>query len=133
MKRPGLFLSAPLSLALASALFAASTLAMAQPSPAADAHARYEQERQKCMTHNTQDTLATCLRDATNAYDAARKGQLSDPGPIAMANATQRCQAFQNAQDRAECVRRVESEPASGSVSGGGVLRESVTTTVIPR
>ena len=133
MKHPGLFLSAPLSLALVGALLAASTLAMAQPSPAADARARYEQERQACMTNNTQDTLATCLRDATNAYDAARKGQLSDPGPIAMANATQRCQAFQNAQDRAECVRRVESEPASGSVSGGGVLRESVTTTVIPR
>ena len=133
MKHPGLFLSAPLSLALASALFTASTLAMAQPSPAADAHARYEQERQKCMTHNTQDSLATCLREAGAAQDAARKGQLSDPGPIAIANATQRCEAFQNAQDRADCVRRVESEPASGSVSGGGVLRESVTTTVIPR
>ena len=36
-----------------------------------------------------------------------------------------------NATDRAECVRRVESETVSGSVAGGGVLRESVTTTVI--
>ena len=53
MKHPGLFLSAPLSLALVGALLAASTLAMAQPSPAADAHARYEQERQKCMTHSS--------------------------------------------------------------------------------
>ena len=117
---------------VAAVLLAASAAAVAQ-APPQDARARYEQEREKCMTNNTQDTLATCLRDATNAYDAARKGQLSDPGPIAMANATQRCEAFQNAQDRAECVRRVESEPASGSVSGGGVLRESVTTTVIPR
>ena len=119
---------------LTAALLVASAAASAQSAPVgSDARARYEQDRQTCMTNNTQDTLATCLRDATNAYDAARKGQLSDPGPIAMANATQRCQAFQNAQDRAECVRRVESEPASGSVSGGGVLRESVTTTVIPR
>ena len=107
-----------------------SAAALAQP-PASDARARYEAERQKCHTNNTQDSLATCLREATNAYDAARKGQLSDPGPIAAANATQRCDAFQNAQDRAECVRRVESESVSGSVPGGGVLRESVTTTVI--
>ena len=117
---------------VAAVLLAASAAAVAQ-TPPQDARARYEQEREKCMTNNTQDTLATCLRDATNAYDAARKGQLSDPGPIAMANATQRCEAFQNAQDRAECVRRVESEPASGSVPGGGVLRESVTTTVVPQ
>ena len=132
MKHPGLFLSAPLSWALASALFAASTLAMAQPSPAADAHARYEQERQKCMTNNTQDSLATCLREAGAAQDAARKGQLSNPGPQAADNATQRCSAFQNADEQAECVRRVNA-PTSGSVSAGGVLRESVTTTVLPQ
>lgn len=132
MKHPGLFLSAPLSLALVGALLAASTLAMAQPSPAADAHARYEQERQKCMTHNTQDSLATCLREAGAAQDAARKGQLSNPGPQAADNATQRCSVFQNADEKAECVRRVQG-PASGSVSAGGVLRESVTTTVVPQ
>ncbi|MFY3384004.1 hypothetical protein [Paracidovorax sp. MALMAid1276] len=119
---------------ITAALLMASVAASAQSASAADsARARYEQERQACMTNNTQDTLATCLRDATNAYDAARRGQLSDPGPIAMANATQRCDAFQNAQDRAECVRRIENDPASGSVSGGGVLRESVTTTVVPQ
>ena len=75
MKHPGLFLSAPLSLALVGALLAASTLAMAQPSPAADAHARYEQERQKCMTNNTQDSLATCLREVqhtANSVEARR-------------------------------------------------------------
>ena len=105
---------------------------MAQPSPATDVHARYEQERQKCMTNNTQDSLATCLREAGAAQDAARKGQLSNPGPQAADNATQRCSAFQNADEQAECVRRVQG-PASGSVSEGGVLRESVTTTVLPQ
>ena len=114
---------------IAAALACATALAQ----PTHDARARYEEERRACMTQNTQDSQATCLREATNAYDAARKGQLSDPGPVAIANATQRCDAFQNAQDRAECVRRIENEPASGSVPGGGVLRESVTTTVIPQ
>ena len=97
-----------------------------------EAAARYEQERQKCMTNNTQDSLATCLREAGAAQDAARKGQLSNPGPQAADNATQRCSAFQNADEQAECVRRVQG-PASGSVSAGGVLRESVTTTVVPQ
>lgn len=117
--------------ALTAALLMASAATMAQ-APSNDARARFEQERQNCMTNNTQDSVATCIRDATNAYDAARKGQLSDPGPIAIANATQRCEAFQNAQDRTECIRRIESSPASGSVLGGGVLRESTTTIVVP-
>lgn len=115
---------------LTATLLALSTAAIAQV-PASDARARYEQERQKCHTNNTQDSLATCLREATNALDASRKGQLSDPGPIAAANGTDRCNAFQSAQERSECVRRVESSAVSGSVSGGGVLRESTTTTII--
>ena len=119
--------------ALAALLLATSSAAAWAQPPSNDARARYEQEREKCKTNNTQDSLGTCLREATNAYDASRKGQLSDPGPIAIANATQRCEAFQNAADRAECVRRVEGSPASGSVPGGGVLRESITTTVIPQ
>jgi hypothetical protein len=113
-----------------AALLAASSAALAQTA-SSEATARYEQDRQKCMTNNTQDSMATCMREATNALDASRKGQLSDPGPIAAANGTDRCSAFQSAQERSECVRRVESSAVSGSVSGGGVLRESTTTTII--
>ena len=40
--------------------------------------------------------------------------------------------AGREADEQAECVRRVQG-PASGSVSAGGVLRESVTTTVLPQ
>lgn len=119
--------------ALTAVLLAASASAMAQaPAPSGDARARYEQEREKCMTNNTQDSLATCLREANNALDASRKGQLSNPGPAASDNTTQRCEAFQTAAEQAECARRTQSSSVSGSVSGGGVLRESVTTTVIP-
>ena len=114
-----------------AALLTIST-AWAQTTPS-DARARYEQEREKCMTNNTQDSLATCLREANNALDASRKGQLSNPGPVAADNAVQRCAAFPTAAEQAECERRVENTPASGSVQGGGVLRESVTTTVVPR
>lgn len=122
---------------IASSVFAAALLAITgaatAQAPADDARARYEQERQKCMTDNTQDSLQTCLREATNSLDAARKGQLSSPGAAASSNASQRCEVFQSAAERDECMRRIQSEPASGSVSGGGVLRESQTTTVISR
>ena len=117
---------------VAAVLLAASAAAVAQ-TPPQDARARYEQEREKCMTNNTQDTLATCLREANNALDAARKGQLSSPGAAAPGNATQRCAAFQRTAEQAECVRRMQNSPVSGSVSSGGVLRESVTTTVVPQ
>lgn len=110
----------------------AANVAVAQTASSPDALARYEQEREKCMTNNTQDSMATCMREATNALDASRKGQLSSPGAAAGDHATQRCAAFQNAAEQAECMRRLQSAPASGSVAGGGVLRESVTTTVVP-
>ncbi len=116
---------------LTAALLLACSAATAQTAPQ-DARARYEQEREKCMTNNTQDSQATCLREANNALDAARKGQLTNPGPAADNNATQRCAAFPTAAEQAECMRRIDSSPASGSVSGGGILRESVTTTVVP-
>lgn len=127
MKRSAFF--APILTAIA---LMTSFSAVAQSPATGDARARYEQERQKCQTNNTQDSLATCLREANNALAASKEGQLSAPGPQAQQNATERCDAFQSAQEKAECAARINSAPASGSVSGGGVLRESVTTTIVP-
>ena len=117
---------------LATALCAFSASAIAQTAPQ-NAQARYTQEVEKCRPNNTQDSLATCLREAGAARDASSKGQLTGPGAEASTNATQRCEAFQTATEQADCVRRIQSSPASGSVSSGGVLRESVTTTITPR
>ncbi len=117
---------------LFTALCAFSVSAQTQTAPQ-DAQARYLQEIEKCRTNNTQDSLATCLREAGAARDASAKGQLTGPGAEAATNATQRCEAFQTAAEQADCVRRVQSTPASGSVERGGVLRESVTTTITPR
>ena len=60
------------------------------------------------------------------------EGQSGEPGAAAQANARERCKVFQEAAEQAECVRRLDST-ASGSVAGGGLLRESVTTTYEPR
>ncbi|WP_440108461.1 hypothetical protein [Acidovorax sp. BL-A-41-H1] len=117
--------------ALAAAALLAPFAAVSQTTAGSTAEERYAQERQKCMTSNTQDSQATCLREAGAALDASRRGQLtSAAGGDA---ATQRCTVFKDAAEQAECVRRVQNAPASGSVPGGGVLRESTTTVTVPQ
>lgn len=122
-----------LTATIATAICGVSGISFAQSAPD-DARARYTQEREKCLTHNTQDTLASCLHEAGAALGASRNGQLSQPGPSAAANTTDRCNTFQSAAEQAECVQRIQgpNTTTSGSVSGGGILRESVTTTVTP-
>lgn len=39
-------------------------------------------------------------------------------------NALARCEVFREPEDRRSCVERVRTAPVSGSVEGGGVLRE---------
>ena len=103
--------------------------AAAHAAPAGDAiDARYQKERAACENGTSGQDTATCLREAGAARDAARRGQL-DPAPQADANATERCQALPEA-DRAHCLSRVNGGPdttTSGSVKGGGVLKETTT------
>lgn len=117
--------------ALTIAALLAPLAAVAQPAAASTAQERYAQERQKCMTNNTQDSQETCLREAGAALQASRNGQLTDAAGSEAA--TQRCAVFKDAAEQAECLRRVQNAPASGSVPGGGVLRESTTTVTVPQ
>ena len=77
-----------------------------------------------------QQDRAACLREAGAARQEAQRGGLSTPGTgSADANALARCQN-QPAADRAACESRVRGTGASstsGSVMGGGVIRETVT------
>ena len=63
-------------------------------------------------------------REAAAARQAARQGQLTDPGPVFRENATARCAVFKSEEDRRACVGRVAQGQDSGSVQGGGILRE---------
>lgn len=92
-----------------------------------DAQARYNQERARCMSGQSHQDRTTCLKEAGAALDEAKRGGLSAG---AQGNATARCDA-QPAADKAACLARVQGAGAtSGSVEGGGVIRE--TTEVIP-
>jgi len=125
-------------LAVAAALagaFATTTTAFAgEPVATNDANALYLKEKANCEAGNTAQDRATCLKEAGAALDQKKKGKLDNSGsPVA--NATDRCNALPQ-KDRADCVARIvgplspnQKVTGSGSVEGGGMIKETSTTT----
>ena len=96
-----------------------------------DASGNTQQERAACMSGRTQQDQATCLREANNAAAEKRSGKLDNNGAQFDANARARCEALAG-EERSACEARVMGYGnTSGSVAGGGVIRE-VETVVIP-
>ena len=110
--------------------------AASHAAPDASAEARYQQDRQACLSGHTQQPQDVCLHEAGAARDAARKGALtSSSANLEAENAVERCKVFTMADEHAACLDRVRGPGnTSGSVLEGGVLRESVitTTTITP-
>jgi hypothetical protein len=99
---------------------------MASTSHAADQNATIQKERADCMNGNSQQDRTTCMREAGAAKQEAQRGNLRDSGDY-QANASKRCAALP-AAEKADCERRSSGEGSvSGSVGGGGVVRELVT------
>ena len=99
-----------------------------------DAKARYEQERARCMSGTSGQAQATCLKEAGAAQDASRQGMLDDRGAMYGKNAKDRCGALAG-DEKKDCMARMKDAPntmESGSVKGGGILRESVTVETKP-
>ncbi len=104
----------------------ASLLACAAAS-AADrgAQAVYQRDRAACLRGDTSQDRATCLREAGAALQEARRGRLED-GDAFERNRLARCE-HQPLADRDACIRRMSGEGSvSGSVDGGGIIRELV-------
>ncbi len=101
----------------------------ATPSPA---EARYQQDRANCLAGKTGESQATCLKEAGAALQAARAHELKSPDAAqAAANERKRCQALPD-DERKDCLKRAAGvdTTVSGSVAGGGDIKETVT--VIP-
>ncbi len=98
-----------------------------------DAQVRYEQERARCLSGESGQAQSTCLKEAGAALDAAKRGQLNDGDAKYRRNAKERCKALSGDEMR-DCIARAkgQSTSVSGSVKGGGILRETVTTEVEP-
>jgi hypothetical protein len=99
----------------------------ADPAATDPAKAQYDAERARCMGGTTGQDQASCLRSAGAAYDSAKQGKLRDPNTQFHDNALARCASLPPA-DRADCESRVDGGGAvSGSVKGGGLIKETVT------
>jgi hypothetical protein len=80
-----------------------------------------------CQDSTTAEDRRNCLADLRAAEAAGRRGQLTTLDAETLArNLRERCNRLP-ADDRSACLRRMNGEgTVSGSVEGGGLLRELV-------
>lgn len=108
----------------------AATAQVATGTTGIDNSGNTQSERAACNSGKTQQDRATCLREANNAAADKRRGVL-DSGTNYAANALARCDVL-TGEDKAACQARIAGYGStSGSVPGGGVIRE-VETVVVP-
>ena len=90
-------------------------------------------QRDRAACDGVQQDREACRREAGAAKQESQRGGLT-PGDQAEQNALARCQLLQPAADRADCEARVRgaATSTSGSVMGGGVIRETVTPVPAP-
>ncbi|OUM04103.1 hypothetical protein [Variovorax sp. JS1663] len=111
---------------------AAGILAPAAWAQTAGSAAQMERERANC--DGVQQDREACRREAGAARQESQRGGLTPAGE-AEANALARCQMLQKPSDRVDCearIRGASNSSSSGSVMGGGVIRETVTPVPAP-
>ena len=117
----------------AAALLAmtAATAQVATGTTGIDASGSYQQEVNACMTGKTQQDRDTCLREARNAQADKKRGVLDNSGAKFDSNAAARCDVLVGEEKAACQARMMGYGNTTGSIAGGGVLRE-VETVVLP-
>ena len=109
----------------------ATTAQVATGTTGIDGSGSYQQEVNACMIGMTQQDRATCLLEARNAQADKKRGVLDNAGSRFDANANSRCDVLAG-DDKAACQARLMGYGnTTGSVAGGGLLRE-VETVVLP-
>ncbi len=97
-----------------------------------DTSGNYRSEQAWCMANTQGEARADCLRNSGAAEVERRRGTLDTNGNDFVANALQRCTVFQG-EERAACAARVAGYgSSSGSVIGGGMIKQ-VETVVLPQ
>jgi hypothetical protein len=110
----------------------AATAQVATGTTGIDASGSYQQEVKACMTGQTQQDRETCLKEARNAQADKKRGVLDNAGGKFDTNVAARCDVLAG-EDKAACQARMMGYGSTtGSVAGGGLLRE-VETVVMPQ
>jgi hypothetical protein len=105
-----------------------ASIALAESDDLSQARARYQRERAACLSGQSNQDRATCLKEAGAALQAARRGNFTDDASTYDRNRLLRCERVA-AADREDCLRRMRGEgTVSGSAESGGIYRELRTT-----
>ena len=108
-----------------AAMLATILAQAAEPARPGELGKIYQQERAVCQ--GVEDKAA-CIREAGAALQEARGGKLADANTSFESNRIARC-SYLKGDDKEYCVRRMNGEgTTSGSVQGGGILRELTVT-----
>lgn len=132
----------PSPIRIPRACLAAAALALSLPlwaqgasaSGKASIEANYQRDRSACAAIAVPADRSNCLRDAGAARaQALRIGQRAPSNEELTRNAVKRCQEQPSSEQRVICERMARGEGnVSGSVQGGGVIRELVTQEQLP-
>src|SRR3990167_8256506 len=110
----------------------AATAQVAVGTTGIDTSGNTQREKAACHSGMTQQDYVTCMREAMNAAAEKRRGKLENHGEQFQANALKRCDVLKG-EDQIACQARILGYGStSGSVAGGGVVRQVETVMVPP-
>ncbi len=93
---------------------------------------RFETDRQACHSGNTNQTFDSCMKEAKAVLEERPGSSPRVSAEQMQRNAQLRCEPL-TGEARTACLARMRGEGSvSGGVAGGGVLRELITTEVLP-
>ena len=91
----------------------------------------YEADRRACLSGATGQALEACIKEARAVLAQQPGATPSLSSEQLQRNNLKRCDSL-DGSERTDCVSRMQGEgTVSGSVAGGGILRELVTTEVV--
>ena len=114
-----------------SALWLASSMTLSHAASPNGPDDPYRRDMQTCQDGSSGQDRDTCMIEARRALAARKNGALETDTSAVASNARKRCEVL-TGDDKAACLARMDGRGStSGSVAGGGILRE-VETAVIP-
>ncbi len=119
-----------LGLALGTVLGLATAQINVKGDTGIDSSGNYQQERAWCMVNTEGEARVDCLKNSGAAQAEKRRGTLDNNGGNFSANALARCNIFMGEELAACKVRVIGYSGISGSVQGGGIIKESETVVV---